>query len=196
MRNYKYSRGCVLGFYFPSKLPMQHSSLFPLDKRSPEQQKALKVLEKNIGLIRTAISLEDLSIDMLTIEDAKHYVTGYVNTPNVPRGAEWIWNQSRGRQIITTHSGLKCEYFKLNTRKSKTSDVTPPLFKLWVFQLHFPKPITFFWCEKGKDPAPIIDHLTTLPTHLLFPCHRTETADFPNLRQYTFPRSPFCSFLQ
>ena len=125
---------------------------------APEQQKALAVLNENLG-----------RVDELFISEAlvpsRFCETGFVAFSNrsmskLPHGQAWIWNQSNGKVTVQLGNGNLVTLQKLNTRKKKNCP-KPPSYKVWVCYIarnaSETHSLTFLWCEKGAGASPLVD---------------------------------------
>lgn len=128
--------------------------MFGREGCSPEQSRAMDVLEEALPLIKELAVAEQPNLDELCITNAKFFFPGKITTASIPRGNGWVWNQSRAKITMNDLTeNIELCFYKLNTRKIKTSEV--PHYKIWVFTLHILPPskcFSFLWCERGIEP--------------------------------------------
>ena len=124
---------------------------------TPEQSRALSVFEtcwNNFDdLLSTATSL---SLESICVTDTKIFTHLSIKTKTLPRGVDWLWNQSRSRQFVTLGNGRSVCFYKLNTRKARKVPGESPPYKLWVYNITQPscQEVSFLWCERGlEEPA-------------------------------------------
>lgn len=121
---------------------------------SPEQSKALSILRRKLPLDRNCVIPQLPPAHEMCQTGKILVVEGHILTSNIPRGENWLWNQSRARQQACDRNGtMKIQFCKLNTRKTKVApptQVTPSL-KIWIFHLHYQNSEKYsaIWCEKG-----------------------------------------------
>lgn len=128
---------------------MSHSNL------SREQSRALEIFLQSLAT-EDEITIEEITLPDVTSHDNRFFVPRPIQTSDLPREPNWIWNQSRGRKEVNANSEITVKFFKLNTRKSKSiGDTTSiPQFKIWVFNVMIEQTEkTFVWCEKGENPT-------------------------------------------
>lgn len=129
---------------------------------TPEQSRALTVLEDTLPLIKTISVPSVPPLEETTISDNRIFILQNVSTASLPRGDTWLWNQSRARKKVTDLTGnVFVSFYKLNTRSARHVSVDPPNYKMWVFNLNIQphnKNLTFLWCERGQS-RPSIDEL-------------------------------------
>ena len=169
--------------------------MFSREACSPEQSRALDVLEEAIPLIKELAVSEIPTLDDLCIKDAKYFLATTITTSDIPRGNNWVWNQSRAKiatQDLTEN--IKLSFHKLNTRKIKSS-TTPPFHKLWVFSLHIMPPdkhYSFLWCERGLEKAAeLTDEIVQTSPEKTSP-ENSPSIDDLCLKEFSF-LSPFVS---
>uniref|UniRef100_A0A6U1UX46 Uncharacterized protein n=1 Tax=Vannella robusta TaxID=1487602 RepID=A0A6U1UX46_9EUKA len=84
------------------------------------------------------------------------------NSRDIPDGSTWRWNQTKGRKKVFLPTGVTADFYKMIPR-NKTGNPTEkvPSYKLWCFQLTFPKGTKthLLYCEKGVSPIPSINEL-------------------------------------
>lgn len=134
--------------------------MFPrLPSLTPEQTRALSVLEDALPVIKTTSVPCVPPLEETTISDNRLFILQNISTSSLPRGDTWLWNQSRARQKITDFTkNIFVSFYKLNTRSAKHVRVDPPNYKMWVFNLSiqpYNKQLTFLWCERGQVRPPI-----------------------------------------
>lgn len=125
---------------------------------SPEQCKALSVLRRRLPLDRNTV-VQQLPSAIEMCQTGKILVTeGHISTSNIPRGENWLWNQSRARQhAVDRNATVKILFCKLNTRRTKFAPPTEnvPSLKIWIFHLDYQnseEKYSAIWCERGfKD---------------------------------------------
>merc|ERR1712137_418100 len=109
-----------------------------------------------------------------------------LTTSSLPRGDSWSWNQSRARQTIKSlHGNITVCFYKLSTRRIPRATETPPLIKLWIFNVTIPilgqedKCVNFLWCERGQELHPTKGSVST--EHFMnYVPPSTEHAEPPN----------------
>lgn len=146
---------------------------------SPEQLKALRVLEDELSNIKQLTITSVPMLDELVLQDSKFFIHKKISTSVLPRTNAWLWNQSRARQTITDYTGnIHVSFFKLNTRNKNSHELSPN-YKIWVFNITIQpnnKVISFVWCERGEIPLPIdidvlkIEDFDFLAPFLCVPC--------------------------
>ena len=129
--------------------------MFQRPKLSREQSKALTVLEENLSNIKELTEQSMVCLNVLSTQDYKGFFFRKVNTPDLPRGDTWLWNQSRSRKQVKDYTGnINLSFYKLNTRSSQNHASIAPNNKIWVFNLTIlpnNKEIAFVWCERGQE---------------------------------------------
>ena len=116
---------------------------------SREQRIALSVLRDSLFNIFPQIESQ-AQFEAITTMDAKIFVSGHLNTSDLPRHQFWTWNQSRARLTIS-NCGVSGKFFKLSTRTAKYGPKETPRYKLWVYHIHLDgNAVTFLWVEKGE----------------------------------------------
>ena len=122
---------------------------------TPEQARALRVFESSYPEFEALLFSDDtlFTIDNICITNQKFFSYVPLKTKTLPRGTDWLWNQSRSRVRLTLDNGLNLIFYKLNTRKVRQARNEPPNYKIWVFNATSPdhKSFSFFWCERGED---------------------------------------------
>lgn len=159
--------------------------MFARDACSPEQSRALDVLEEALPMIRDLAVAESPTLDEICVKDAKFFLPHTISTSDIPRGSGWVWNQSRAKStILDLTKNIKMCFYKLNTRKIKSSEVVPPPHKIWIFVLHImpsDKFYSFLWCERGFnsdiETNPSIDDLSLEEFAFLKPFISAELAE-------------------
>lgn len=140
---------------------------------SPEQTKAIRVLEDELPNIKLLTSHSVPMLEELVEQNSKFFVFRKLSTSGLPRGNSWLWNQSRSRKIIKDYTGnIQVSFYKLNTR-NKNSNVIAPNYKIWVFNITIQpnnKVFSFLWCERGEmSKIPDIDDLNIQDFDFLAP---------------------------
>lgn len=132
--------------------------MFDRANLTPEQCRAIGVLEENFSKWTTAIENDPLTLEKISTQDVMFFTELAVSTSSLPRGEVWSWNQSRARQTITSYHGkINVCFYKLSTRKTPKSTEKAPLIKVWIFNIIIPilgerdKPVNFVWCERGIE---------------------------------------------
>lgn len=119
-----------------------------------EQRNALRVLESVFPLEEENIT-DVPPLAQLCTRGSIHYIEGHLSTMNLPRGDDWLWNQSRPKhETQDTEMNIKVSFFKLNTRKSRSTRniQNPPPIKIWIFLLDTGEKLcSVIWCERGYD---------------------------------------------
>lgn len=129
---------------------MQATLSFRKDNLSPEQLRAVEILEQTYAFtnMESVPSLQDIAT-----KDAKILVRKKLRTKDLPKGDFWTWNQSRGRKNTQSINGdIDLCFYKLTTRV-RASVGENPGYKLWIFNLNDKKNSTFasfLWCERGS----------------------------------------------
>ena len=151
--------------------------MFSASQFSPEQSSALDRLSMALENPLQTQERVSLTLSSVTTKDSAFFTNSIVQTSDIPRQSEWLWNQSRGKQSVPcTNKDFSVYMSKLNTRKSHPSMKPPPQFKVWVFHIHWVdgKKQTFFWCEKGDPPSPLnqdlLSELSFLSSFVSFTC--------------------------
>ena len=118
---------------------------------TPEQSRALVVFEEAYQHFNDLLTTSNLSLESICITDTKIFTHQPLKTKNLPRGTDWLWNQSRSRQIVTLEDGTNVCFYKLNTRKARKAPGESPLYKLWVYNITLKsnQELSFLWCERG-----------------------------------------------
>lgn len=135
--------------------------MFDRTNLTPEQCRAIGVLEENFSKWTTSIQNEPLTLEMISTQDIMLFTELAVSTSSLPRGDTWSWNQSRARQNVTSfHGNISVCFYKLSTRKTPKATEKAPLIKVWIFNIIIPilgdrdKPVNFLWCERGIERNP------------------------------------------
>ena len=141
---------------------------------TPEQSRAFSVFLDAFQNFNELTCLNNcLSLEYLTVTGTTFFTTLTLKTKTLPRGTDWLWNQSRSRKYVSINNVQLC-FYKLNTRKvNKNSDKLSPLCKIWLFNvttsgISESKSLSFFWCEKGFAPPPVIEITPVLLSDLAF----------------------------
>lgn len=128
-------------------LPASHAG----KRLTPEELKAIGILRTHLTNWEQEI-VEDVRLEDLCRTNHTMFLRDEIKTSLLPRGIEWLWNQSRSRQFIFLDEDTQVCFFKLNTRNAKGATQPHPCYKLWVFIVNYLMKgfsITFIWCEKG-----------------------------------------------
>jgi hypothetical protein len=136
---------------------------------SPDNERAMCFLEQTlINGFQTVLEIPPLQA--MCLSGNSFVVSFLLRTRNLPRGASWVWNQSRNRissQRVDGNPGSLL-FYKLGTRRGFGVQETPPNYKIWVFNYFDPSTghLSMVWCERGE------------------PLSATE--DVPSLADYSF----------
>ena len=120
---------------------------------TPEQQRAFTVFEAMLCHWQDyLITPDQLCVERICLKDTRISTQVPLKTKTLPRGVDWLWNQSRSRQNITSSNGTQVCFYKLNTRKVRKSETEAPPYKIWIFNVIFPnfQQVSFLWCERGE----------------------------------------------
>ena len=124
---------------------------------TPEQRKAIKVLEEGISNWQSYF-YDDITRREICITDFKAFITQKISYSDLQHGPNWNWNQSNAKKSVSLNNGCFIIIQKFNTRKiKKTIPSDGIIFKLWMFTVfsEFDNSYlgTFMWCEKGLPSA-------------------------------------------
>ena|SRR3990167_7685047 len=123
-------------------------------KLSPEQTRAFVVFQQAFARWKDYYLTEEvLTVDTIRLQDTKFFTHIQLKTKTLPRGGDWLWNQSRSRQHVTTDDGTQIVFYKLNTRKVRKVEGESPPYKIWIFNIRFIdcQTLSFLWCERGEQ---------------------------------------------
>ena len=126
---------------------------------TPEQQRAFSVLEDMFSHWQDyLIHPDQFTVDKICVKNARISTHIPLKTKTLPRGVDWLWNQSRSRQNVCINEAQVC-FYKLNTRKVRKSEMEAPPYKIWVFNALLPnfQQVSFLWCERGDEPLLAFD---------------------------------------
>src|SRR3990167_4743189 len=128
---------------------------------TPEQRKAIKVLEEGILFWQSYIC-DDIKRREICFTDFKAFTTQKISYADLQHGSNWTWNQSNAKKNVSMNNGCLAVVQKFNTRKIKKSIPSDGIiFKLWMFSLFIEIDNsflgTFIWCEKGSPLISISD---------------------------------------
>uniref|UniRef100_A0A6U1UBA8 Uncharacterized protein n=1 Tax=Vannella robusta TaxID=1487602 RepID=A0A6U1UBA8_9EUKA len=129
---------------------VSHARITDIHSISPEQQRALSVLNSNLPKWSTLLRDNSFAHKVLT--------TNFVcfsteSIKDLPKKNCWVWNQSNAKIRVQLNANTMVTFQKMNTRKKKNAP-KPPAHKLWMFLIEssdpaLPKKLHFIWCEKG-----------------------------------------------
>ena len=126
---------------------------------TPEQQRAYAVFEEMLNHWQDyLVDVEQLTVSNICVKNSRISTYIPLKTKTLPRGVDWLWNQSRSRQNVAVN-GVQVCFYKLNTRKVRKSEMEAPPYKIWIFNALFPnfQQVSFLWCERGDEPLVKID---------------------------------------
>jgi len=136
--------------------PFQDTTLVDIHTISPEQQRALGVLNTNLPKWRAQLYEGQMELSQLTTN-----FMCFSSTPikNLPHDSTWVWNQSNAKIHVQLNEQTFVSFQKMNTRKKKNAP-KPPSHKLWMYTIHstdsdIPRELFFLWCEKGILKQPL-----------------------------------------
>ena len=171
------------------------------DNLTPEQRKAVKVLQECLPMWQTYLSYDITERDVC-FTDYKGFSLQKISYSDLQHGTNWTWNQSNSKKKVLLENDVLAVVQKFNTRKKKkNSPSNGVVFKLWMFTVykHSESANTFLgvfvWCEKGLAPCvnkntftPSLNHCSLLPVvnyqpegHLNL---ETSTAEFSQTNIY------------
>ena len=132
---------------------------------TPEQQKALSVLEHHLKSFHETIGAPPEALEEICQTNAFLFSRAALGTINLPRGVNWLWNKSKATKFARTEN-YEVAFYKLNTRKARrTCEFEAPMYKLWIFEVKIADTgieendkIYGLWCERGdEEPASRIE---------------------------------------
>lgn len=136
--------------------PFKDTTLVDIHTISPEQQRALGVLNSNLPKWRSQLFEGQMELSQLTTN-----FMCFSPTPikNLPHDNTWVWNQSNAKIHVQLNEHTFVSFQKMNTRKKKNAP-KPPSHKLWMYAIHtvnsnMPSEMFFLWCEKGILKQPL-----------------------------------------
>merc|ERR1711943_62816 len=103
---------------------------------------------------REQLTQQTLTLDLITEHDRQLFINQTIQNSQLPRGGDWLWNQSRAKVLVDNFlDNYSVEFFKLNNRRTRTCTTTIPSYKIWIYLIGVtrqPQSFTFIWCEKGR----------------------------------------------
>jgi hypothetical protein len=130
---------------------------------TPEYRRVVGVLEEALSTLPYTPSRKLPDVEELLREGYLSLHPGPLVTSDLPHGFDWIWNQNRGKKVLTTTEGDKqATLIKLNTR-SRTKAASPAV-KVWIFNVCISAPTrrtyAILWCEKSESKTPTLKSCT------------------------------------
>merc|ERR1712000_492952 len=119
---------------------------------TPEQQKAYEVLVDN--LLVESDSMYGSSFGDMFPTDFVAFSRTPFNNQTLPKGKDWVWNQSSGKCTLSISDDETVCFYKMNVRKRRGCAL-PPSYKIWVYILfeNNHESRYFLWCEKGEGSS-------------------------------------------
>jgi len=130
-------------------------------KPTPEQVKAIGVLEKNLPRWKDGGCRWETTYELH--QDDIAFFKGHLTTKNILHDKHWYWNQTKARRKHTVRvTGEMVYYWKIIPRRAKKllrDDVVLPLTRVWVYHITIPSgevdyspPVnaTMVWCQQGS----------------------------------------------
>ena len=120
----------------------------------------------------------NLVLESICRTDAKFFTLQLLETTNLPRGNNWLWNKSKPKRVVQMPDDIEISLYKLNTRKTRKAEEEPPPYKVWIFNVTNTSSnmiLSFFWCERGAEEIEIIP-VTLQDLSFLYPFTSLDSA--------------------
>ena len=119
---------------------------------SPELEQSVRRLEAGLGMLTSSVPMDLPTVEQCCTSDHFSFHLGPIAPSDLPREANWSWNQSRGKTTLSSANGdMHVTFFKLGTRARPHESA--PVVKLWVYNVDIfsmRRTFSFLWCEKSS----------------------------------------------
>merc|ERR1712137_1379115 len=128
-------------------------------KPTPEQVKAISILEKNLPKWKDRGCVWESALELH--QDDIAFFKGHLTTKNIRHESHWYWNQTKARRRHTVReTGELVYYWKIIPRRAKKvlrNDVNLPPTRVWVYHVtllssegdYSTMNATMVWCQQG-----------------------------------------------
>ena len=139
------------------------------DNLTPEQRKAIKVLQECLPLWQEYLCYDITERD-ICYTDFRGFTLQKLSYSDLQHGTNWTWNQSNSKKKVLLENDISVVVQKFNTRKKRKNIPSNGLiFKMWMFTVYKHSQNSFLgvfvWCEKGlpaEAPVPSVNKIPVI----------------------------------